>query len=219
MNEEDMIRKFSEIAVDHLVKSFEAEIIGADFASGGFLGKPPEQPLLGEVPNEFTVPLGRMAYTSCNPPGVGKALTIDVMCDALRSARVTIPKDPLMDMKCVVEPGRRPISPMSVDLDYRMPNLLSGMMKPREQTFMGLKVVTSPLLTETVEDWSDCRSPARARRRLKHGFPQRVKYREVPDKRVHQIGDTVVMHPDTWQRLRFEAANRDHRLLLMSLSV
>lgn len=42
-------------------------------------------------------------------------------------------------------------------------------------TFMGFGVEVAEIPPETVYDWSECRSPARAQRRHKMGKPQRVK--------------------------------------------
>lgn len=54
----------------------------------------------------------------------------------------------------------------------------------------GLKVVTSELLTERVQH---SRSPARARRRARRGFPQH--YVTRPSRTVYHLGDQLVMHP------------------------
>lgn len=39
----------------------------------------------------------------------------------------------------------------------------------------GIRVVQHDIPPEIVEDWSECRSPARAKRRAKRGHPQRMK--------------------------------------------
>lgn len=74
-------------------------------------------------------------------------------------------------------------------------------MNQRFQTYMGMKVVTNPLLTKTIEDWSNCRSPTRAKRRWKRGYPQRVHFTKIPDMTILAVGDTYVMHPAAYQVL------------------
>lgn len=44
------------------------------------------------------------------------------------------------------------------------------------------------------------RSPARAVRRAKRGFPQH--HRTVPDTKIFQMGDTLYMHPTVARELR-----------------
>lgn len=69
-------------------------------------------------------------------------------------------------------------------------------------TYMGIRIQVSPLMVDMVEDWSQVRSPARARRRLKRGFPQRIRMVEVPKKEAFRHGDTMVMHPDMYAALK-----------------
>jgi hypothetical protein len=57
-------------------------------------------------------------------------------------------------------------------------------------------------MVDHVEDWSNVRSPSRARRRLKRGFKQNVVIRSVPKKEVLRMGDTLVMHPSVAVVLR-----------------
>ncbi|WP_242136945.1 hypothetical protein [Sphingomonas sp. TREG-RG-20F-R18-01] len=64
------------------------------------------------------------------------------------------------------------------------------------------KFVTSDLLVDQVEDWSEVRSPSRARRRMKQGHRQNVHHRVVPSSKVIQQGDTMVMHPATLDALQ-----------------
>lgn len=67
-----------------------------------------------------------------------------------------------------------------------------------------MRVVESWLMVERIEDWSGVRSPSRARRRLKRGFPQRIVIREVPKKEAISIdgGITYYMHPVAARALR-----------------
>lgn len=64
-------------------------------------------------------------------------------------------------------------------------------------SFRGMPINTSLLLTVPYEDWSDVRSPARARRRMKRGYRQRIKYLQVPDPNVFVIAGTIHGHPET----------------------
>lgn len=59
----------------------------------------------------------------------------------------------------------------------------------------GLDIFENELLTITVEDWSNVRSPSRAKRRRKRGFPQRVKTEVRPDPKAYRIGSRIYMHP------------------------
>ena len=68
--------------------------------------------------------------------------------------------------------------------------------------FGGLDIIESHLMAETVEDWSEVRSPARAKRRRRLGHPQRIRLRLVPLKEAVQIGNTLVMHPAMAAELR-----------------
>ena len=55
------------------------------------------------------------------------------------------------------------------------------------------------------EDWSQVRSPGRARRRLKRGHPQRIRFYYKPDPNLLQLpNNTIVGHPATLARLRKE---------------
>lgn len=68
-------------------------------------------------------------------------------------------------------------------------------------TYNGLRVILDDSLVDWVEDWSQVRSPARARRRrAKH--PQRIVMRAVPRKCAYQHGRTLIMHSQTWELLR-----------------
>lgn len=73
---------------------------------------------------------------------------------------------------------------------------------------LGLKVVFNNSLTETVEDWSDVRSPSRARRRLRSGKRHHpIPHYERPQSCFYRMGDTLFMHQDTWRRMQ---ADIDH---------
>lgn len=64
-------------------------------------------------------------------------------------------------------------------------------------SYSGLRIIRDINMTDTVEDWSRVRSPGRARRRRKLGYPQNIVYRRVPKKDLFRIGDTLVGHPET----------------------
>jgi hypothetical protein len=66
----------------------------------------------------------------------------------------------------------------------------------------GLDIYENELLTVTREDWSQVRSKARAIRRRKRGFPQRVRTLVVPDPKAYRMGNKVYMHPQTFRMLR-----------------
>ena len=68
--------------------------------------------------------------------------------------------------------------------------------------FSGVKIVVNEALTESYVDWSMCRSPARARRRLDQGYKQRVEIKERPKREVVDFTDPEtkdrywIMHPE-----------------------
>ena len=69
--------------------------------------------------------------------------------------------------------------------------------------YMGLRIIESPSLTlPPREDWSQVRSPGRARRRRRQGHPQRIRIIIDPNPNALVMGDTVVMHPATAARFR-----------------
>ena len=64
-------------------------------------------------------------------------------------------------------------------------------------SYAGLRLVSDPNMVETVEDWSQVRSPSRAARRRRVGHAQRIRYVTRPMRQVYQVGDAIVGHPDT----------------------
>jgi hypothetical protein len=65
----------------------------------------------------------------------------------------------------------------------------------------GTRIIISHHLPP-VEDWSDVRSPSRAKRRLKRGFKQRIKFSENPNVFSHPgMPGTVVMAPGTYHKM------------------
>jgi hypothetical protein len=70
----------------------------------------------------------------------------------------------------------------------------------------GLIIIEDANLVDTTEDWSGCRSRARAERRRKRGFPQRVKIVGTPKKEAYRVGDKLYMHPAMAAALRAHPA-------------
>lgn len=82
-----------------------------------------------------------------------------------------------------------------------------------EYRFGGTKIVVLDTHVKIVEDWSNCRSRSRAERRQRQGHRQNMVLREVPADPVHiKQNDTIVMHPDTYQDLRRQMAERARRM-------
>jgi hypothetical protein len=69
-------------------------------------------------------------------------------------------------------------------------------------TYAGLEIIEDASLTIFVEDWPEVRSRARAERRRKRGFPQRIKYTEKPRPDIYRLGNKLVMHPETAAQIR-----------------
>lgn len=73
--------------------------------------------------------------------------------------------------------------------------------------FCGLRIIEDLNMVDAVEDWSEVRSPARARRRRKRGFRQRIKTAWTPKKVAYRLPDgSLVMHPETLRELERESA-------------
>jgi hypothetical protein len=73
---------------------------------------------------------------------------------------------------------------------------------------LGVEVREDLGLTVAREDWSRVRSPARARRRTRLGYPQNVRTILVPDPNFYRHGSVVVGHPETIRRLREQLARK-----------
>jgi hypothetical protein len=68
---------------------------------------------------------------------------------------------------------------------------------------MRFHIIEDQHMEDRQEDWSGVRSPSRAKRRLKRGFPQRIRVFFTPKPDAYVInGDTYVMHPVTAARFR-----------------
>ncbi len=71
---------------------------------------------------------------------------------------------------------------------------------------IGLKIITDENMVEIVEDWSEVRSPSRAKRRRAMGHPQRIKIIRKPIAMKTPFG--LVVHPSIYQKLKTELAER-----------
>ena len=69
-------------------------------------------------------------------------------------------------------------------------------------TYMGFNIIIDDeLMSKTIEDWSDVRSPSRAKRRMKRGFKQKVTFKRVPKEDIYKFGDKLLMHSDVKAKL------------------
>ncbi|MCI5075666.1 hypothetical protein [Oricola sp.] len=64
------------------------------------------------------------------------------------------------------------------------------------------RFIPSAHLVDTIEDWSDCRSPSRAMRRRRQGHRQRVRFVQVPKPDGYRVGNDIFMHPATLQLMQ-----------------
>lgn len=64
----------------------------------------------------------------------------------------------------------------------------------------GLEIRESLHATQSVEDWSGCRSRSRAERRRKQGHRQNVKTIQKPA--CFQMGKTLLIHPELMRQLK-----------------
>ena len=62
----------------------------------------------------------------------------------------------------------------------------------------GVRIIESLLMVDTVEDWTNVRSPSRAERRRRYGHRQNIVVRNVPKKEAISLdgGRTLTMHPE-----------------------
>lgn len=71
------------------------------------------------------------------------------------------------------------------------------------------RIVESVYCSDAVEDWSEVRSPSRAKRRRRMGHRQRIKIARIPWKHAtHLPNGYLVMHPVTAQYFRAELKAR-----------
>lgn len=60
-----------------------------------------------------------------------------------------------------------------------------------------MHLIEKESLTVPAEDWSRVRSPSRARRRMKRGHQQNIRYYQKPDPNLIVTGDKIIGHPET----------------------
>ena len=82
----------------------------------------------------------------------------------------------------------------------------------------GMDIIESEAMVDYVEDWSRVRSPSRAIRRRRRGFPQNIVTRAVPKPGGFRMGNKLVMHPVIAAQLRKRiaddaAADMDRRMM------
>jgi hypothetical protein len=73
----------------------------------------------------------------------------------------------------------------------------------------GLRIIEDPGMLDPYEDWSQVRSPSRAKRRMRRHhrfkkFKQRMIVRYRPKKEALRLGGALVMHPVMADALRNE---------------
>lgn len=76
------------------------------------------------------------------------------------------------------------------------------------RSYLGIDIIEDENMTVTTEDCSQVRSPSRAQRRRKRGFPQRIKYVVSPSPAIYRVGDKVVMHPEMGRQMRAKIAQQ-----------
>lgn len=67
--------------------------------------------------------------------------------------------------------------------------------------FGGVQVRRDWTMVNHIEDWSGVRSPSRAARRRKRGHRQNIKMHYVPKPDVYFIGNMMVGHPETIEKV------------------
>jgi len=78
---------------------------------------------------------------------------------------------------------------------------------------MRLRFVEDINLVDRIEDWSKVRSPGRARRRRKRGYPQRIIVREVPRPSLYATREgTYIGHPETIREFKRQLEEQTRRL-------
>lgn len=69
-------------------------------------------------------------------------------------------------------------------------------------------IVDDVVMSQTVEDWSRVRSPSRAARRRRRGFPQNIDFRVVPKDEIYQFAGKLIMHSEMLKRLEAKIAKQ-----------
>lgn len=68
--------------------------------------------------------------------------------------------------------------------------------------YAGFRIVADPSLEDSVIDWSRVRAPSRALRRQKNGKRKSWPVKSIPRTEVYRMGDSLIMHPATAEKLR-----------------
>jgi hypothetical protein len=87
----------------------------------------------------------------------------------------------------------------------------------RSALVIGMQSIERLDMVDTVEDWSAVRSPGRARRRRKLGYPQNIVMRQVPQNHVVMYGNTMYVHPTVAAELRRQIARQQDASLERSM--
>lgn len=72
----------------------------------------------------------------------------------------------------------------------------------------GMRLIADPHMTDTIEDWSEVRSPSRAQRRRRQGHRQRIRYFQKPKPTFYQAGNALIAHPEMIAKLVAAASAR-----------
>lgn len=78
-------------------------------------------------------------------------------------------------------------------------------------SFTGIEIVESVHATELVQDWSECRSPSRSKRRHRQGIRTRLKEYRKPA--CYMMGDVMVAHPEFIKEMRKKLAENHTRAM------
>lgn len=81
----------------------------------------------------------------------------------------------------------------------------------------GLQLVESVHMTVPAEDWSRVRSPGRARRRIKRGYRQNIRYYQKPSPEVFVTDGKIMAHPETIRALTDRVAKETDKQVLNTL--
>lgn len=79
------------------------------------------------------------------------------------------------------------------------------------------EIVESIHMTVPAEDWSRVRSPGRARRRMKRGYRQNIRYYQKPSSEVFVTDGKIMAHPETIRALTDRVAKEADKQVLNAL--
>jgi hypothetical protein len=88
----------------------------------------------------------------------------------------------------------------------------------RRVAFTLPRFVESPLATSEAEDWSRVRSPSRAKRRLKRGFPQNIRRYRKPACYFVKAENVYYIHPELMKAMREEIGEKMDRAMTHQIS-